>query len=174
MGILCHILSPRGARTPRLFFFRLLLSRRRHSPLEKKDTRKYKMVILTFGFTHDDSIYIGWSHEPEETVSLIAECAVGAGVSAVSGIPWRGNTVETKKLVIPCPSEQEELRDAAHVPGSQPCIVCHDNQVRCVLSPCGHAQLCVKCARTVCKTFELRQCPTCRMPIERAIILFQH
>lgn len=112
----------------------------------------------------------------DENPDISKECSVGSGVNALSGIPPRraNGKQEEKKAVVPCPPEQEELRDTAHVPGSgtQPCVVCLENRVRCVLSPCGHAQLCVKCAREICNTTELKTCPCCRKPIERAIILF--
>ena len=51
--------------------------------------------------------------------------------------------------------------------GSSICVVCFDAPRDAVLMPCGHADLCMACAKQVARTNAL--CPICRAPIAQAL-----
>ncbi|OTF76441.1 Ring finger 157-like protein, partial [Euroglyphus maynei] len=46
------------------------------------------------------------------------------------------------------------------------CVICMDNQRDCVLHPCHHLCVCIKCGRLLLKRSD--SCPICRRPINNA------
>jgi len=50
---------------------------------------------------------------------------------------------------------------------SAECVICLDHAPSYLISPCGH-----KCICDVCSKFALKQCPICRIPVERTIRVF--
>ena len=55
------------------------------------------------------------------------------------------------------------------------CIVCTDLSPKIALVPCGHANLCVACVKTLCKNERNGQpahCPTCRKSVQQWIKLY--
>jgi len=50
---------------------------------------------------------------------------------------------------------------------SEICKVCFDAKINCVLVPCGHFSICMKCA------IPLSSCPVCRSKIEQRQVVFR-
>ncbi|KAI2805750.1 hypothetical protein RDWZM_008922 [Blomia tropicalis] len=50
------------------------------------------------------------------------------------------------------------------------CVICMDNQRDCVLHPCHHLCVCIKCGRLLLKRTD--SCPICRRPISNAFRIY--
>lgn len=71
---------------------------------------------------------------------------------------------------MPIDNEQMILNELEN--GSQSiekeCTVCYDNDINCVLVPCGHAILCIDCANTLPNGI----CSYCETPVERVLKIY--
>lgn len=67
-------------------------------------------------------------------------------------------------------AEAQVAEDAGRTFGGdepeEPCAVCMDQRSQAILRPCGHTQICFRCA---CR-LNPRLCPLCRTPIDRIVI----
>ncbi len=111
-------------------------------------------------------------------------------------VSYRGEPVPLDLFTL-CPEvEWEELKnlvrlilqDARFIEGedretddeAKECVVCKENEKQCLLVPCGHIALCIKCANERLSRVgadgkdESREeaCPVCRRPVERVVRAF--
>jgi len=79
-------------------------------------------------------------------------------------------TLHTSNM--PIDNEQmilNELMNGNHTKDKE-CSVCMDNDINCVLYPCGHATMCLQCAEE-CNVIQ-GECPICRSHVEKALRIF--
>lgn len=75
--------------------------------------------------------------------------------------------------------DQDKLRDDTRVAEDadnnvRTCVICLDNVAICVVQPCGHNILCVKCTRETYEDVNRAdaKCPKCRHPVKRVMRVY--
>lgn len=66
-----------------------------------------------------------------------------------------------KKQVEEVSSKLKDLQD------SNMCVVCCENQINCVVLPCGHKTFCYRCV------YQYQDCPVCRTSISRIVRCYE-
>lgn len=99
---------------------------------------------------------------------------VGAPATAISSSSSSKRKVEdpppsAKRIKAPVPPAIEDEPSA--VAGETVCIVCIDRAVKTVNAPCGHACLCVTCARKLADESKFC-CPLCKVELKRIKRMF--
>ena len=70
------------------------------------------------------------------------------------------------------PTAADESKDALTEDAASLCIVCSENRSKCLLVPCSHMVMCIRCTREYFKG-DVRICPTCRAQVDKVIVAFQ-
>jgi hypothetical protein len=70
------------------------------------------------------------------------------------------------------PSEEDEQRDSTTDDRVSQCSVCTVNRSVCLMQPCAHLCMCVKCTRMAFKDKPYK-CPICRIDVEDIKIVYQ-
>ncbi len=143
------------------------------------------LLKAVMGAMKDDSL--GQHH-----VSTFFELQGGDGVTARRGLMMTvrsQSTVDTQgphqqqqapervppvKIAVEALLETKEKEEEEEdVPGDRACIVCHSAPRSVALYPCGHANLCSKCApRLLQDDMAAGTCPTCRAGVDNIIKLY--
>lgn len=69
--------------------------------------------------------------------------------------------IQLKKKPKKKPKKKKQQKDKAKDPGIGECCVCMDAPINCVLLPCGHLTMCMKCS------VSQRICPICRKVVSK-------
>lgn len=93
-------------------------------------------------------------------------------VSSCCGVFWYCKMKEdTPTTFIHHPQTKSTKKDESEMDnmesGKGECKVCFDRAAKAVLNPCGHADLCLKCARS------FKDCPFCRKKIVSVIEMYK-
>jgi len=81
--------------------------------------------------------------------------------------PLKGQVCENISVIIPL-AETEPVYNLE----KKSCVICLEREVKTAIVDCGHACLCVKCAREL-GLKGIYGCPKCRRPITRIIRLYE-
>ena len=75
---------------------------------------------------------------------------------------------------IQCPTASDCSHDTLKPENREGCIICLENERRCLLLPCDHMICCVKCSRDYLDHgTHVPTCPQCRVPIERIKLIYK-
>jgi hypothetical protein len=74
-----------------------------------------------------------------------------------------------EKKVVP-----DEAQDETTDNEESSCVICLENKKCCLIDPCGHAVLCVSCARGYEEQIKSNafNCPVCRIKVEKIIRIY--
>eukprot|EP01105_Mastigella_eilhardi_P007951 TRINITY_DN1968_c0_g1_i1.p2 TRINITY_DN1968_c0_g1~~TRINITY_DN1968_c0_g1_i1.p2 ORF type:complete len:230 (+),score=47.83 TRINITY_DN1968_c0_g1_i1:219-908(+) len=133
-------------------------------------------------FTTTTTTVNNGGHTTSYTFSTTAPAAAAAAYAADDGeqggyveedIDERGSTEDEEPDVVledrPARVQMPTGRDEPTEKGSTACAVCMTNKVKVALIDCGHAVMCVGCARTLLRD-EHPRCPVCRAPIKKGAL----
>ena len=77
------------------------------------------------------------------------------------------------KVRVSIPSEEYEANDSLTSDVSTQCSICLENRSKCVMVPCKHLCMCVKCTRLNFKDNSNPHCPLCKVSVNDIITIFQ-
>lgn len=142
-------------------------------------------VLSVFGSSSSDS-----KKEPNAKVRILGGISVrGNSVVSIFGPVHR--TVETAKEVqdtktekkkVKCPKKKDAVHDVECRGEDQVscCCLCQVNVACCVIMPCMHKTLCVRCSTRLCRENGKKkkligevQCPTCRANVKKVARVFE-
>lgn len=85
-----------------------------------------------------------------------------AGYVSISEIAKSKHKETAKELLMQQLQEKESAPTDVSIsfPEKQQCIICYDSLRNCILIPCLHNDICMRCAS------KIQYCPVCRIPIE--------
>lgn len=79
----------------------------------------------------------------------------------------------SNKVRVSIPSEEDEAKDSLTSDVSTQCSICLDNRSKCVMVPCKHLCMCIKCTRLNFKDNSNPRCPLCKVSVNDIITIFQ-
>eukprot|EP01117_Protostelium_nocturnum_P002100 TRINITY_DN12740_c0_g1_i1.p1 TRINITY_DN12740_c0_g1~~TRINITY_DN12740_c0_g1_i1.p1 ORF type:complete len:334 (-),score=77.50 TRINITY_DN12740_c0_g1_i1:35-1036(-) len=81
--------------------------------------------------------------------------------------------LEKKRLMQPsAPLADENMKREVEAEKEKNCMVCFENQVNCVLIPCGHMGFCYDCGEKI-REDDYHACPLCRTEIQMVVKTFK-
>lgn len=119
-----------------------------------------------------------------EANSFISNSIVGTNITISNGVVSYGKKEKKQKKeeeeeYITAPIDTEKDEEAKE--GENTCVICLTSKTRCLVRPCNHLCLCIKCSSALCfgsKGDELKRvgevyCPKCRTGIKSIEKVFE-
>lgn len=110
------------------------------------------------------------------TQGVMTNIGSGGIIQTINNLPNVKKAKETEYVEGPAPAELEHDTEA---PEGKECVICMTNAIICIVWPCRHACLCVKCSRTLCfgpdeglKEQSEVACPKCRGQVEKILRIY--
>jgi hypothetical protein len=87
-------------------------------------------------------------------------------------VPNPPRTEKRTRGGIACPDEADLAKDKEALETETSCVICVENKSCCIILPCAHMNLCVKCSRRLCDGKRNVECPICKKKVDEIKYVF--